>query len=271
MGRRLSTLVLALTVGLGLGCSEENPNPFAFEQVVYSQNQSQQCGDDDDAVPPAAWLSVDDVPEPEPVEIPETPMLPRPDGCDKRDILFLLDISGSMDGEIAQARSEADKVMRNTADTTPDSRFGVATFGGPQELYNLVFPLTHNYMLLDGVLQTVSDTSGDTERGDYAIASALQMQVGWRSDAHRLIILYTDEHPQEAEGVREVSQTSHARVYAVVRGHETDWQGVLAAPHSVISLGNSEDAMRAADQAIKDACKGMVFLEPARYRQDSPS
>lgn len=273
MAKSLSSLVLSTFAFSMLGaCSSEIPSYLFDPEITYVQTQGQ-CDDDDDdfSLPNSSSNLVVqfqfgvELPDPDPITIPSVPQLDKPSSCEKRDILFLLDVSGSMDGDIAQARAEADKIMLNTLDTSPDSRFGLALFGGATEAYTLLQPLTENYLLLDGILQSVRETNGDTERSDYALASALQLSVGWRVDAHRLILLYTDEHPQISKGVADVANESHASIYAVVRGYEQDWSTILFEPHSVVSLGLSEDFMRVTDEAIHDSCKGLVWVEPSNY------
>ena len=132
---------------------------------------------------------------------------------DRIDVVFLLDVSGSMGSELGEVQEESVAIMEALRDLVPDSAFGVASFvdynGFTDSLYGTTYGSDDDYAYrLD---QNVTESIGAVrdaldgitleygEDAPEAYSRALwEMQyLDWREDSKRIVILFGDAYPHD--------------------------------------------------------------------------
>ncbi len=106
------------------------------------------------------------------------------------DIVWVVDTSGSMGGDIAQVKqriTEFDAVMLANG---IDARYGLVRFGGAASLIQDITSFS-DFTRAGGPFQILTANGGGTEDGSAALQTALG--ASFRNDAVRNLILVTDE------------------------------------------------------------------------------
>lgn len=125
----------------------------------------------------------------------------------KADIFFVFDTTASMGGVLAQAKSEAGVILTELSALIPDVRFGVANFRdytvfapGEAYAYQLNQSMTSNQTL---VIQAINNLGlGGGGDGPEAYTRALfesysDLNLGFRADARRFIVMFGDNFPHD--------------------------------------------------------------------------
>ena len=133
---------------------------------------------------------------------------PRDDGV--LDLVFLIDTTGSMGGEIANAKANAITILDNVATKFADFRVALIDYRDFAERtgsygdypYNVDQTFTDDVPGMTAAINSLSlGDGGDFPETCYsAIAAALDGEVGrWRQQAKRAIIIMTDATPLDPE------------------------------------------------------------------------
>lgn len=128
----------------------------------------------------------------------------------KYDILFVIDSSASMAGIIDAVRTATDS-FSSTYMSDPDFRFGIVLFPSVTSrilYYDIVLTLS-DYITFRAVLgDIVTGTRGDEPSWDIIQSLGLgTIDVNWRRDSTRIIILFTDE-PGQSFGIPPADEAS---------------------------------------------------------------
>lgn len=180
------------------------------------------------------------------------------------DVMFAFDLTGSMSGAIATAKSNALSIM-NTLDTLiSDAQYGVISFmdyphsytsygytasygSGPDYAYLLDEPITSNRGSVSSAINALTIGSGDDSPQDYTrimYESYADPGIGWRPGAKRILILLCDDVPHD-ENLNEGVTTGiwstggdPGRDEIMFTGDDLDLQTVLAgmASNNVVLL-----------------------------------
>jgi hypothetical protein len=138
----------------------------------------------------------------------------------KADILFIMDLTGSMSGELANVRTNSINIMNQISTLIPDSRFGVLSHmdyngsftstspcaysagygGGIDYPYQRNRALTTDINAVSTSLNTLTIGGGGDSPEDYTrvlyetYADAL---IGWQPGAKRIILFWQDDIPHD--------------------------------------------------------------------------
>ena len=172
--------------------------------------------------------------------------------CDDVDILYVFDNSGSMTDEIAQALSSAEDIMGIVDRLYDSSQFGVASLGLNDASYNLVTSFTSENDLVVGGIRSLTSTAGGVERSGAALIAGLN-ENGWRDNAHRIILLYTDEGPENPALVQRAMQNPHADIFAITSSSDafSYWNNAV---DSALPLADSRNFKGMTLRAIMQGC-----------------
>jgi hypothetical protein len=129
------------------------------------------------------------------------------------DVMFLFDTSGSMGGELQEAKTEMLSVMANIATKLPDVQYGVAevrdyapsiyTFEEEEPgvfPWKLDQPITASQEAVQKAIQPLSASGGGDGPESYGRAlweTDTNPTVGWREGAQHVIILVADNVPHD--------------------------------------------------------------------------
>lgn len=121
------------------------------------------------------------------------------------DIVFVLDVTGSMGDEIASVRANMQAFMNNLEDQNMDYRIGFVVFGDIVYVYNQYFFYT-NFTEIMGIINNISlgehgIGSGDDSPENQLDAMAHGSIFNWRPGASRVMIMLTDAAAHEADNV----------------------------------------------------------------------
>ncbi len=171
------------------------------------------------------------------------------------DVLFLLDVTGSMGDEIAQLKATISEVAGELAalPQTPDVRFGMTLFRDEGDLFvTATFDFTGDVgAFQDALDDVIADGGGDTpEAVDEAFAAALS-DPSWRDPAStvQLVFLVGDAAPQVGRQV----QTPYTASIT-----EAATRGITV--HAV-AASNTDDSAEVAFRQIAQGTGGrFVFL-----------
>lgn len=137
------------------------------------------------------------------------------------DLVIVLDQSGSMGDEIETLTSELIRVIDEIDLKVPDLRVGLVLFGGNPD-YNpyledsLIFPLTFDVEDIVSVLAQTAANGGTEPWGDALYAT--KMNLDWRTDAVKLVVLITDEVDNGGTVIRSTSQLNDIYQQYAVEG-----------------------------------------------------
>lgn len=171
------------------------------------------------------------------------------------DVLFLLDVTGSMGDEIAQLKATISDVAAQleSLPQQPDIRFGMTLFRDEGDAFvTSTYDLTDDVAAFQAALDTVeADGGGDTpEAVDEAFAAALG-EPSWRDPAStvQLVFLVGDAAPQVA---RQVPQPYTASIQAAAS------RGITV---HVVAASQTDDPAEHAFREIAQGTGGrFVFL-----------
>jgi len=125
------------------------------------------------------------------------------------DVVFLIDITGSMSEEIAVVQSEARTIMSGIRGLVPDSRFGLATFSDYPSSYSYpgysrVYGATGDTpwevnqqpttetTLVEDELNAILTRDGADHPEDYTRVLYEVMSMDWRSLTKKIVVLFGD-------------------------------------------------------------------------------
>ena len=125
------------------------------------------------------------------------------------DLAIVLDQSGSMGDEIGTLTSELIRVIDEIDLEVPDLRVGLVLFGGNPD-YNpyleesLIFPLTFDVVDIVNILAKTAANGGTEPWGDALYAT--KVNLDWRPEAVKLVVLITDEVNNGGTVIKTTSQ-----------------------------------------------------------------
>jgi hypothetical protein len=211
------------------------------------------------------------------------------------DILFEIDLTGSMGGELAEAKASSVSIMNAIRAVIPDSRFGLVSFmdypdsyeycgyanmygSSPDYPYSLDQVLTGDIGNVATAINALSLGSGVDIPEDYTRAlyeAGDDPAVGWRTDATKIVIIFGDAptHDCDFYGADASTGGDPGRNGIMGDTDDLDFETVVAdlASQGIIvmaidssmstSLNNpaAPDPMSAAEEAIPSDAAEMSF------------
>ncbi|GGN22228.1 translocation protein TolB [Lentzea pudingi] len=127
-------------------------------------------------------------------QVVHTPRIPP-----KPDVVLLIDISGSMDGEIGSVKKTLIDIMGDIKTLQPESRFGIASFAGPENEGRT--STVHSGFDEDpvagiGEVNVIRD-QGSTEVWAHALIRTATDAFDFRPDSSRVVVVIGDEGTAE--------------------------------------------------------------------------
>jgi Tol biopolymer transport system component len=125
---------------------------------------------------------------------------PRPD------VVLLVDTSGSMGTELADMKSNLDRILTDIRAAQPESFFAVASYRGPQDKdkafrvhANLTDPRTGEQAIRQAIndLETETAARVSQERWATALTRVSTGDIAYRPDSNRIVVLIGDEPSTE--------------------------------------------------------------------------
>ncbi|MBN1659998.1 MAG: zinc-ribbon domain-containing protein [Anaerolineae bacterium] len=123
------------------------------------------------------------------------------------DIVFLLDVSGSMGAELEEVQSSAIEIMNDLQDLVPDTAFGVASFvdypnyegyGEPGDYpFRLEQDITTSSSSVQRALDQVSLLNGLDTPEAHSRALWEMLFLNWRADSKKIVIMFSDAYPHD--------------------------------------------------------------------------
>ncbi|MDX3663342.1 VWA domain-containing protein [Streptomyces sp. ID05-26A] len=127
-------------------------------------------------------------------QVVRTPRVPP-----KPDIVLLIDISGSMDGEIASVKKTLLDIMGDISTLQPESRFGIASFAGPENAgrtFTVHSGFDEDPVAGIGEVNVILD-QGSTEVWAHALIRTATDAFAYRPDSSRVVVVIGDEPTAE--------------------------------------------------------------------------
>tara|TARA_X000000950_G_scaffold200081_3_gene240898 strand:- start:148 stop:1182 length:1035 start_codon:yes stop_codon:yes gene_type:complete len=149
------------------------------------------------------------------------------DEGDKVDIVFAIDLSGSM-GTYYASVANAAQLFANAFTGNPDFRFaivGVPYPNGTDAGIVLDFTDAATFQAELAILSTISAGSEPSWDATYEVCNE-SLGLNWSSDARRYVVLFTDETGQSFDGLTEMDAAN-----SCVNG-DTTFYGFIKYPHS---------------------------------------
>ncbi len=197
------------------------------------------------------------------------------------DVMFVFDTSGSMSGELGEAKEKILEVMQHVKASLPDVAFGVASVEDipdysdgtftqtlteqeyeedPEKPWRLEQPVTTEE---SQVVSAIDDlTIGDGGDGPEAYSRALwetntNPTVGWRASSHHEIVLVADNVPHDPnlnEGIPESEWAANEETGQVENPFDTfeEPQGKWGIPSTVWTPGVNLDIQSVASELAVD-------------------
>jgi hypothetical protein len=129
------------------------------------------------------------------------------------DIVFVFDVTGSMDDEIADLKANIIDFADQLETSNVDYSLGLVTFS---ESVTGVYGMTQDVSEFRTLIQSIFTDSGTTENPLDAVVEAMSM--GWRENSDRILILATDEtwnvYSHTVEQAMQSAQGNGVRVHA---------------------------------------------------------
>jgi len=131
------------------------------------------------------------------------------------DVMFSLDLSGSMGQELSEVQANIARIYNELSQVIPSLAFGVASFagagptswtdtvcgvgpmgGGPDFVLDL--PVTTDILQVDATVQAMGLLGGGHERYTYSFWQSYgNPNIGWRDCSRRVWMSFGDEEPQD--------------------------------------------------------------------------
>lgn len=168
----------------------------------------------------------------------------------KGDVLFMFDVTQSMQGVLDSAAQNADRIMSDLTALIPDIQFGVvsmsdypvAPYGiAGDQPYSLTLPMTDDPNEVRAALGGLTLQNGADHPEAYSLAfhnAATDPAIGWRQGARHLIVSFGDSVPHDdnlnsgmASPKPILPDQKWSTAYAQAQAASTDtldWQAVLA-------------------------------------------
>ncbi len=158
------------------------------------------------------------------------------------DIVWLIDTSGSMSGDIGQVVDRIDDFHAAMQANNIDAQYGLVRFGG----YEQVVTNITDFTTFDTALGLLVANQGNPEDGSAATLLALNSMTGFRTNAVKNFILVTDEDddsdgssnysgPWATVGAADTALTNASALFNFIGvpgvGNTDNTYGVLAANH----------------------------------------
>ncbi|CAK8721575.1 VWFA domain-containing protein [Candidatus Electronema halotolerans] len=157
----------------------------------------------------ATLAAGESLPEHKTLTLPESVMPPR------ADIIFVMDLTGSMWGALNQVKAGAVDMMNKIAAEIPDVRFGVIShmdypgsysgcgysspYGSSSDVpYQLNQSLTTDKPAVQAAINSLALGSGADGPEDYTRAlyeAYADASIGWRDDAKKIVVFWNDNIP----------------------------------------------------------------------------
>lgn len=139
-----------------------------------------------------------------------------PTPVEKLDVLFVIDLSGSMWDELDEVKDSIQDIMDDIKAEVPDSAFGVASFVDYPGYYsccdysawygysgdyawNLDIDITTDTSAVSSVVSGLALYSGGDGPQDYSRALYESQFVGWRDGAKKVVIIFGDAPPHDCD------------------------------------------------------------------------
>ena len=153
--------------------------------------------------------------------------------CEGIDVAFVLDITSSMSGVIADLKASIGDVVATITGISSNYQLALHTFR--DEVYADVAFSIGNASEFTAALNaiTVSGGAGIPEASDYALTDSVA-QTGWRSTARKIVILVTDAPPGGLDDVDDPEDAE--RLYAAAGAAKVNDQFLLAVRSGSSSL-----------------------------------
>jgi Mg-chelatase subunit ChlD len=143
----------------------------------------------------------------------EIPSMDSPLVVNQLDVVFLMDVSGSMGDELDVVKAEANVIMQNLRNLVADTNFAVATFadypgfrdtqygnlyGGSGDYpWRLDQDLTADMLQVNRAINRISLLNGEDGPEAYTRALYEVQSLSWRPGSRRLVILFGDAFPHD--------------------------------------------------------------------------
>lgn len=127
-------------------------------------------------------------------QVVRTPRVPP-----KPDIVLLIDISGSMDGEIGSVKKTLIDIVGDIRTLQPESRFGIASFAGPENegrTFTVHSGFDEDPVAGIGEVNVIRDQNS-TEVWAHALIRTATGAFGFRPDSSRVVVVIGDEGTAE--------------------------------------------------------------------------
>ncbi|MGW6449149.1 VWA domain-containing protein [Lentzea sp. NPDC055074] len=127
-------------------------------------------------------------------QVVRTPRVPP-----KPDVVLMIDISGSMDGEIASVKKTLIDIMGDISALQPESRFGIASFAGPENegrTFTVHSGFDEDPVAGIGEVNVIRD-QGSTEVWAHALIRTATGAFTFRPDSSRVVVVIGDEGTAE--------------------------------------------------------------------------
>ncbi|MET9626437.1 VWA domain-containing protein [Lentzea sp. NPDC006480] len=128
-------------------------------------------------------------------QVVHTPRIPP-----KPDVVILIDISGSMEGELDSVkRTLAEKVIGEVAKLQPETRFGIASYAGPENIgqtFTVHRGLTDKLGDWQNEVNVIKNV-GSTEVWAHALIKTATGAFDFRPDSSRVVVVIGDEGTAE--------------------------------------------------------------------------
>lgn len=186
--------------------------------------------------------------------------LPPQKGCSRIDLLFLYDLTASMEPYLLQARVSGQKVLSKVHEKYADSRFALAGvqdfpfFTGTQSdrPYTLFssFPSSHKMTFKAFEHMRLGNGGDDPEAYPYALRSV--SNEDWREDARRFVLLVADSTARHTKQLQEsVFQSNFELLVLAEAGVVSYWENYASLVFPFSPQENLEEVVLG---ALEKAC-----------------
>ncbi len=162
------------------------------------------------------------------------------------DVLFALDLTGSMGGELKNAKDNAISIMNQIKTLIPDSRFGVVSHMDYDNYaddypYRLDHPVSDDILSVSSAINSLKlGNGGDTPESYLRVfyESYSDSSINWRNGSKRIIVFWADANAQNPDRGRDgIPSTSDDLYLSTVIPEMAAQNIVLIGLHSGSYLG----------------------------------